>query len=145
MASRSLDDLEPETQAKVRVWVDACGSRGVDVLVYCTLRTAAEQAALYEIGRSLPGRIVTRAPAWQSWHQYGRAVDAVPLQAGKPDWAMRFTKLWDVMVEEGDRLGLEWAGRWKKFRESVHWQYTGEMSLTEAYVAMQNRPQEGVA
>lgn len=143
MASRKPEDLEPETHAKVLAWVAACAARGVDVLVYCTLRTPEEQAVLYGQGRTTKGPIITNAAPWQSFHQYGRAVDAVPMLNGKPDWSysdLNGDKIpdepwWNVMVEEADKQGLEWAGRWKGFREYVHWQFDGGHSLAELYEA----------
>ncbi len=141
--SRRLEDLVPEVADKVRFWVDACAARGVDVLVYCTLRTWQEQAALWAQGRTLPGAVVTNAQPWHSWHQYGRAVDAVPLGAGKPLWRYDAADpAWQVFAEEAERAGLEWAGRWKSFREYVHVQFTGGLSLAQA---RQQARAEGVA
>lgn len=134
---RNPDGLIPEVRSKVEIWHSACLARGVEMLVYCTRRTAEEQAALYAKGRTEPGPKVTNAPAWQSWHQYGRAIDAVPLLAGKPVWKYAPENgLWAIAVEEGDKAGLEWSGRWKRFREYVHWQDTGGMTLAAAYIEM---------
>ena len=131
--SRALSDLEPETRARVEAWLAACTGRGVDVLVYCTLRTAEEQDALYQQGRTKPGRIVTNAPAGSSWHNYARAADAVPLRGGKPLWRYDSTDPeWQVFAEEAERAGLEWAGRWRRFREYVHVQHTGGLTLAQA-------------
>ena len=144
MASRSLFDLTPTMRAKVEQWVAACKARGVDVLVYCTLRSAEEQEALYAQGRSKPGRIVTKAKAWQSWHQYGKAVDAVPLIHGKPDWKYSAqVSHWRIFAAEARKAGLEWAGDWKRFREYVHVQDPEGLSLAEAY--QQAKPHDGIA
>ena len=45
-----------------------------------TLRTFAEQDALYAQGRTKPGKIVTNAKGSQSYHCYGLAVDIVLLK-----------------------------------------------------------------
>jgi D-alanyl-D-alanine carboxypeptidase. len=134
MASRSLTDLHPDCRTRVEQWLAACETRGIDILVYCTYRSAYEQDELYKLGRSKPGRIVTMAHAGESWHNYRRAVDAVPLIAGKPDWTYSLhERHWQVFVDEAERVGLEWAGRWTgKFVEYVHLQYTGGMSLADA-------------
>jgi peptidoglycan L-alanyl-D-glutamate endopeptidase CwlK len=42
-----------------------------------TLRTNKEQDALYEQGRTKPGKIVTFAKGGQSYHNYGLAIDIV--------------------------------------------------------------------
>jgi len=141
---RHPEGLIPEVRAKVEQWHEACLALGVEMLVYCTHRTPIEQEVLYAKGRTTPGPKVTNAPPWQSWHQYGMAVDAVPLDAGKPVWRYSAANgLWAVAVEEGDKAGLEWAGRWKTFREYVHWQYTEGLSLAAAYTQL--HPTDGIA
>lgn len=44
-----------------------------------TLRTFPEQQALYNQGRTKPGKVVTNARAGQSYHNYGLAIDIVLL------------------------------------------------------------------
>ena len=39
-----------------------------------------EQTALYAIGRTSPGKVVTKARAGESYHNYGLAFDWVPLK-----------------------------------------------------------------
>lgn len=133
MASRNLRDLHPSVAARFTAWVKACRDRDVEVLVYCTYRSLEEQAELYARGRTAPGKIVTNAPPGSSWHNYRRAIDAVPVLAGKPDWSYDpDERHWKVMVEEADRLGIEWAGRWRTFREYVHFQITDGLTLEQA-------------
>lgn len=135
MSSRRLSDLTPDTRAAVEAWVAACAARGVDILVYCTLRTAEEQSELYASGRTAHGPILTNAPAWQSWHQFGRAVDAVPMVGGKCLWRYDGdVREWEVFAEEAEHAGLEWAGHWRGFREYVHVQLVPVgMTLASAY------------
>ena len=103
-----------------------CEQRGLDVLVYCTLRSNAEQAALWAQGRSAPGRIVTNCRPGMSLHNpdaQGKAwaFDAVPLFGGKAAWADAGALL--AMGECGEAAGLQWAGRWVgDLRERVHFQ-----------------------
>jgi len=133
MASRLIIDLLPDVGQKATRWLDVCRLRGTDPLVYCTWRGPSEQDALYAQGRTAPGPKVTMAKAWQSWHQMRRAWDAVPMQSGKCMW--RYDSIspdWQTMIDVADELGIEWAGRWKRFRESCHWQVTGGLTLAEA-------------
>ena len=126
MASRSLDDLAAPVRAAAVAFVDECRRRGLDVLIYCTLRSAAEQAALYAQGRTAPGRIVTAARPGESLHNPdadGRAwaFDAVPMVGGKPAWDD--AQAIYTMGHAGEAVGLEWAGRWRgTLKERVHFQ-----------------------
>jgi peptidoglycan LD-endopeptidase CwlK len=133
MASRNPDDLVQSARSRCQDWVQACKARGVDVLVYCTFRSAAEQDSLYAQGRTKPGPVVTWAKGGQSWHQARRAWDAVPMVNGKPLWGFgQDLEPWKVYVEEADKLGIEWAGRWDSFREYVHLQITDGLTLERA-------------
>ncbi len=132
MATRELEALLPHVAAAARSWAKACMDRGVTALIYCTYRSPEEQDALYAIGRDIPGKIVTNARGGFSWHNWRRAWDAVPLKAGKPLWEYAAdSPEWLVMVEEADRRGIEWAGRWKRFREYCHWQITDGHSIRD--------------
>jgi len=123
MASRSLDDLRPEVRPLVDAFLAACSARGLDVLVTCTLRSNAEQAALYAQGRTAPGHIVTDAPPGESAHNYGLALDIVPMVNGKPDWRGA-DPVWQQIGALGQAAGLEWAGEpGFPFPEEPHFQH----------------------
>jgi peptidoglycan L-alanyl-D-glutamate endopeptidase CwlK len=130
MASRSLDDLIPEVALKARVFIANCKDAGIDVLIYCTLRSSAEQDEIYKIGRSLPGQIVTNARGGNSWHNWGRAFDFVPMVHGKPAWGdMHLYRTCGVIAEQCE---LEWAGRWTgKLKETAHCQYTAGTTIEQ--------------
>ena len=130
MASRSLSDLNPIVKAKAEHFLAACERGGLDILIYCTYRSGAEQEVLYEQGRATPGKIVTNARAGQSWHNWRCAFDFVPLVAGKPAWKDKVLYLKAGVIAES--VGLEWAGRWTgKLRESAHCQYSGGLSIKD--------------
>jgi peptidoglycan L-alanyl-D-glutamate endopeptidase CwlK len=101
-------------------------------LVTSTYRSTAEQNALYAQGRTKPGKKVTNAKGGQSFHNHRLAYDVVPLRNGKPVWGTTGEdgKLWQRVGELGEAAGLEWAGRWTKFREFPHFQYTGGKPLS---------------
>jgi peptidoglycan L-alanyl-D-glutamate endopeptidase CwlK len=99
-----------------------CQTAGIDVLVTCTLRSSEEQTILYAQGRTAPGRIVTRAKAGQSAHNYGLAIDVVPMHLGKPVWDDH-DPIWDEIGEIGVKHGLEWYGSpGAVFHEKPHFQ-----------------------
>lgn len=132
MASRSLSDLHPHTRAKAEAFLDLCATAGLDVLIYCTFRSRAEQAALYAQGRTAPGKIVTNARPGESRHNdvdvagkpAARAFDGVPMRNGKPMWA-KGDPLWKTYGALGKKAGLEWAGEWDSFPEYPHLQEPG--------------------
>jgi len=115
MAGKKLDELAGSIQQLAVQLLERCRLEGLDLLIYCTLRSIDEQARLFCQGRSAsqisakaaelrvrwnradladllcavgprPGKIVTFAGPGQSLHNYGLAFDAVPLAAGKPVW-----------------------------------------------------------
>ena len=119
--SRLLNDLAPAVRPLVDKFLDDCAAAEIDVLVTCTLRSVEEQQALYAQGRTTPGPIVTDAKPGQSAHNFGLAVDIVPIVNGKPDW-QGADPVWQDVGEIGEAAGLEWAGRWTTFKELPHFQ-----------------------
>jgi len=130
MSSRSLDDLRPEIRPMVDVFLASCLAAGIDVLVTCTLRSRDEQAALYAQGRSAPGHTVTDAPAGRSAHNFGLALDVVPMVNGKPDWRGG-DPVWKQIGQLGEAAGLQWAGApGFPFPEEPHFQHPTWRALT---------------
>ena len=138
--SRSLDHLHPQMRPLVVNFLTAAKLNGIDLLVTCTWRSNREQAKLYGQGRTTPGKIVTRAKPGQSMHNVmlhgmpaSLAVDVVPLRNGKPAWGVSGEdgKLWAKVGILGEKAGLEWAGRWTKFREFPHFQHPNAKALRD--------------
>lgn len=140
--SRALDDLLPPVRHRAQAFVDACKQAGIDILITSTFRDLESQAALYAQGRTAPGKRVTNAKPGHSYHNWRVAFDVVPLRAGKPVWNTTGAdgKLWEQIGNLGEAVGLEWAGRWTRFREYAHFQFTG--GLTLAQLAAGEVPQE---
>jgi peptidoglycan L-alanyl-D-glutamate endopeptidase CwlK len=125
--SRSLSDLNPKVAAMCSEFINRCKDQGIDIIITSTYRDAESQNALYAQGRTTPGKIVTNAKGGQSFHNWKVAFDFCPIVNGKPQWAdlALFTKCGEI----GESVGLEWAGRWVKFKELAHLQYTNGLSL----------------
>lgn len=99
-----------------------------------TLRTFAEQDALYAQGRTKKGSKVTNAKGGQSYHNYGLAIDIALLVDKDGDGSFE-TASWDTKTDfDGDkkadwqeivaifkRYGYEWGGDWK-FVDAPHFQ-----------------------
>jgi peptidoglycan LD-endopeptidase CwlK len=101
-----------------------------------TLRTFAEQNALYAQGRTKPGAKVTNAIGGQSYHNYGLAIDIVLLldtdgngtyETASWETAKDFDADtiadWQEIVRIFAMHGWEWGGNWK-FRDMPHFQKT---------------------
>lgn len=131
--SRNLNDLHPKVKPMVEEFIQKCADNGIDLLVTSTYRDHESQNALYAQGRTTPGKKVTNARGGQSWHNWRVAVDIVPMRNGKPVWGTTGPdgELWNKVGEIGESVGLEWAGRWKTFKEFAHFQYTGGLSLAD--------------
>lgn len=100
----------------------SCKAAGLDVLVTCTRRDLTEQAALYAIGRTRPGKKVTNAKPGSSAHNFGLAMDVVPMLHGKPVWEFP-DPLWTKVGALGQEAGLQWYGApGSEFCEAAHFQ-----------------------
>lgn len=101
------------------------------------LRTWKEQDALFQQGRTTPGKIVTRAKAGSSYHNYGLAIDFAILYDKDSngtfeelswDTAKDFDKDgiidWQEVVKTFKAKGYEWGGNWRTFKDLPHIQKT---------------------
>lgn len=125
MSSRLLTDLDPAFQPVAEKIVAAWACAGLDVLVTCTRRTPEEQAELYAIGRTKPGRIVTMTTPEKAKHVKGLALDFVPLVHGKPMWKFTVGDRYDpwllaAQVAKAVDPSVRWGGDWKRFKDRPH-------------------------
>ena len=107
--SRDLNLLHSAFRPKVDAFIAAVQAAGIDMLVTCGWRSNDEQTALYAQGRTAPGHIVTNAKAGQSAHNYGLAVDVVPLINGKCCWDDK-DPTWQQIGAIGQSCGMVWYG-----------------------------------
>jgi len=132
MPSRNINDCHPSLQHMIHDFLGECRMKHIDVLITCTYRSQQEQDALYEQGRTTPGRIVT----WTRVSQHcatmsdgspgSRAFDVVPLRHGVLVWGTHGNgldndpsddetddlELWERVGQIGRSVGLEWGGDW---------------------------------
>lgn len=127
--SRKLTDLHPKLALLCQQFIADCAKQGIDVIITSTYRDNAAQAALYAQGRTTSGARVTNAKAGESYHNYHVAFDFCPVVGGKAQWddASIFEKCGEI----AESLGLDWAGRWKTFKELAHCQFTGGLTLKD--------------
>lgn len=127
--SRKIEDLHPKVADLCNQFKSECKDVGIDVLITSTYRDNESQNALYNQGRTTPGNKVTNAKGGQSFHNYRIAFDFCPIVGGKAQW--NDTATFNRCGEIAESLGLEWAGRWKTFKELAHCQYTGGLTLKD--------------
>lgn len=101
-ASR-MEKLGPETQSKLSDLIFALAGAGLKVYVGQTLRTAAQEKANVEGGK-------TAAGLKYSWHELGRAVDLYPIDpaTGRADLEGRRVDLFQQMHATAKSMG--WRG-----------------------------------
>ncbi len=129
MSSRNPAHLHPDLQPIYKKFAAEAKRQGIDYILTCTYRSGEEQNALYAQGRTKPGRIVTRAKAGQSAHNFkigdtpaSKAFDIVPLEAGKAIWDEKHPA-WQKLGKIGMELGLNWYGRpGAPFKEFPHFE-----------------------
>jgi len=127
--SRDIELLLPQVKSRVKSFIVECDKQNIDIIVTSTYRDNESQQELYNQGRTTDGKIVTKAKAGQSFHNFKCAVDVVPVVHGKPIW--NDDSLWNKIGSIGKSVGLEWAGDWKSFKEKAHFQYTGGLTLAD--------------
>ena len=127
--SRNIDDLHPAVAARCRQFIRRCEEIDIDIIITSTYRDNESQNALWSQGRSKPGHRVTNARGGESFHNWRVAFDFAPIVNGKIDWLDidKFRRCGEI----AESCGLEWAGRWKSFRELAHCQYTGGLTLAD--------------
>lgn len=120
-----LAKLHPGFARLVEAVMQDLWQQGVHVEVNSGLRTFQEQDALYAQGRSKPGKRVTNARGGQSNHNYGIAVDLVPIINGQFNWDDVPEETWELIGLTAKRYGLEWGGDWSGFVDRPHVQVPG--------------------
>lgn len=128
IADRDYGKLAPWFAEKVAQAVDACKEAGYPILVTECYRSPARQSYLYEQGRTRPGKRVTDAKAWESFHNYSLAIDICLLNGKKPFWPKKDDPLWDRVDQIFEGLGFESLGF-----ERPHHQISAGMTWQEAY------------
>ena len=117
-ANRDINDLTPETAVLCRSFIAAAKRSGLDVFVTETRRSFDRQLALYALGRSQPGRIVSYSKAGTGKHEFGLAFDVA---FHGDELYPKDTKKWARLGSIGESFGLTWGGRWKGV-DSVHFE-----------------------
>lgn len=113
-----LDALHPYFRDKIKELIRICNEKGIELAVVETYRTHAKQHEYKTMGKKY-----TSSGAGRSKHQYGLAVDVVPIVDSVAVWDNMV--LWRKVGTVGEKLGLRWGGRWRKPFDPGHFEWTG--------------------
>lgn len=133
--NRDYSALCPWFADKAKLAIDECNEAGYQVAMFEGYRSPARQNYLYEQGRTRKGIVVTRARAWQSWHQYAMAFDLAFYDGRRWSWDGDWDKIQAILEEHGFES--------LKF-ERPHFQITAGMLTHEAYLLAQKEGIEAV-
>ena len=116
-----LTALHPYFRDRIVELIKVCKAKGIELAVVETYRTHAKQHEYKTMGKSY-----TSSGAGKSKHQYGLAIDIVPIVNDVAVWDN--TALWRKVGVAGEKLGLRWGGRWRKPYDPGHFEWTGGVS-----------------
>ncbi|MCF1450713.1 glucosaminidase domain-containing protein [Agrobacterium vitis] len=117
-----LDLLHPVVRTAIEKIMRQLEEEKIPFRIFETYRSPERQQSLYAQGRTAPGKRVTKASPWTSYHQYGLAVDVVLFLDGKWSWdtSGSHRRHWERLHEIARAHGME-SLSW----ELPHLQYAG--------------------
>ena len=118
-SEQNIATLLPPVQPLARELIAAAAAAGIAIKIISGTRTYEEQNALYEQGRSTPGRIVTNARGGYSNHNFGIAFDIGVFEGGR---YLDESPAYKTVGALGKQLGLEWGGDWKSIQDEPHFE-----------------------
>jgi peptidoglycan L-alanyl-D-glutamate endopeptidase CwlK len=119
VSEQRLSEVHPELANRVRQLADSLLTQAITIRVTQGLRTWAQQLALYNQGRTAPGKIVTNAKPGYSAHNFGYAVDIVPMDGTLPDWNAGDAN-WKAVLDAALNFGLAEGAQWRTFPDVPH-------------------------
>lgn len=139
---RDITLCHPRLQTLAAEFMAECSRQDLKIAIGETLRTVAEQDALYAQGRTKPGNIVTNAPgsSYSSYHQWGTAFD-IYRNDGKGAYN-ESGNFFGRAGAIGTALGLEWGGNWKSIVDKPHFQLPDWGSSTSGIKKLYANPAE---
>ncbi len=152
----NLATLHPKAQAAARDFMQrailALALYDLYPRIISGTRSYAEQNALYEQGRSRPGRIVTNARGGYSNHNFGIAFDVGIFNARGQyiDETLpekEVSRLYRILAPIGAAVGETWGGSWKSFPDEPHYElhpaWAQDMSESDMLAELRRRHETG--
>lgn len=114
-----LHKLHPKARPIFKAFIEeAEETLGIHLRIVQGMRTFAEQQAIYDQGRTKPGKVVTKAKPGSSYHQYGLAIDVVPIENGDANWDYKYELLYPI----AEKHGLTCGGKFKSIVDKPHFE-----------------------
>lgn len=126
-----LEALHPYLRDRVKELIRICKDKGIELAIVETYRTVAKQNEYKSMGKKY-----TRSVGGLSKHQYGLAIDVVPIIDSVAVW--NNIAVWRKIGVAGEKLGLRWGGRWRRPFDPGHFEWTG--GLTGVQIASGSSP-----
>jgi len=116
-----LNSLHPYFRDQIIELIRQCKAKGIELAVVEAYRTPSKQNEYRSMGKKY-----TRSSGGFSKHQYGLAIDVVPIVDSVAQW--HNAVLWKKVGNVGERLGLRWGGRWRHPYDPGHFEWTNGLS-----------------
>ncbi|QLI77179.1 peptidoglycan-binding protein [Bacillus pumilus] len=120
----NIAKLADNTKAAALKWYDYLVKENIDVLIYETIRTEAQQRQYVAKGASQTMR---------SYHLVGQALDFVPVKGKDTLWNGYGATDIKKAVAKAKALGFEWGGDWKTFVDKPHLQFNHKGYGTDTF------------
>ena len=135
---RNLESLHPDVQSRFEAFLTeaqtVAKSKGLEYKAISGTRSWEEQAKIYALGRTTPGRIVTKAPPGHSMHNFGLAIDCGVfrnsgyLDENEPKTASAMHKEAGKIAE---KHGRRWGGNFKSIVDEPHFELDTPLRLSQ--------------
>ncbi|MDP7038545.1 MAG: M15 family metallopeptidase [Myxococcota bacterium] len=131
VTNKRIAKLDPRIKKRVVNFINEAHRQGIKLRVVQGFRSFDEQNKLYAKGRTRAEldakglhhisakpneNRVTNVTGGKSSHNWGLAVDVVPMVNGKPVWNGDWKKISTI----GKNAGLKWGGDWTSFVDRPH-------------------------
>jgi hypothetical protein len=125
-----IQQLHPKVRADFQSFIEECELVfDLTIRIVQGFRSFAEEDALYAKGRTVKGDnatpdhpmgdVVTNSKGGQSYHNYGLAIDIVPIDGNKEDWKFNYAKI----VNLGAQWNITWGGNFPgSFKDYDHFE-----------------------
>lgn len=133
-----LGALHPFFRDKAIQLIAACREKGIELAIVETFRTVAKQDEYKSMGKKY-----TRSGGGHSKHQYGLAIDVVPVMGDSAMWHNEL--LWKKIGMAGEKIGMRWGGRWRHPYDPGHFEWTAGLNsyqLSQGVYPKMPAPQE---